>query len=289
MTFAANFRVPRRLAAILGLGILLGHQAQAQVVEAARAVLPDAVRAAGALKIATSTQWPPFAFAGDNGEPDGIDIRLVGLLAARLGLKPAIEDVKFPAIVPGVSSGRYDVGLNQINITAERAKAVDFLPYSQDGLGLLVRRGTTGVEVNDLCGRTLVLTQGSAQVGIAERLSATCKQQGRKAIAFLFFPNSADTYLALANGRGDGFLVGKASGVYIARGNDKLEMTTTTLAGVNTVSGIVIAKGNTALREALRLALESALADGGYAKVMADFGVPDGVLTVEQIRNSPPG
>ena len=83
-------------------------------------------------------------------------------------------------------------------------------------------------------------------------------------------------------------LIGKASGVYIARGNDKLDMTASTLAGPSTVSGIVIAKGNTALHEALRFALESALADGSYAKVMADFGVPEGVLTLEQIRNPSP-
>lgn len=65
-------------------------------------------------------------------------------------------------------------------------------------------------------------------------------------------------------------------------------MTATTLPGLNTVSGIVIAKGNTALHEALPFALESALADGSYAKIMADFGVPDGALTVEQIRNPAP-
>lgn len=288
MTFAATFRLPRRLVPFLGFSLLLALPAQAQVVEAARAALPEAVRAAGVLRVATSTQWPPFAYQGENGEPDGIDIRLMKLLAAKLGLKPVIEDVKFPAIVPGVSSGRYDVGVNQINITAERAKAVDFLPYSQDGLGLLVRRGTAGMDVNNLCGRTLVLTQGSAQVGIAERLSAGCKERGQKEIAFLFFPNSADTYLALANGRGDGFLIGKASGIYIAKGNNKLDMAASTLAGLSTVSGIVIAKGNTALREALRLALEDALADGGYAKVMADFGVPDGALTLEQMRNPAP-
>lgn len=287
MTFAATFRLPRRLVPFLGF-LLLALPAQAQVVEAARAALPEAVRTAGALRVATSTQWPPFAYQGENGEPDGMDIRLVKLLAAKLGLKPVIEDVKFPAIVPGVSSGRYDVGVNQINITAERAKAVDFLPYSQDGLGLLVRRGTAGMDVNNLCGRTLVLTQGSAQVGIAERLSAGCKERGQKEVAFLFFPNSADTYLALANGRGDGFLIGKASGIYIAKGNNKLDMAASTLAGLSTVSGIVIAKGNMALREALRLALEDALADGGYAKVITDFGVPDGALTLEQMRNPAP-
>ncbi|HYZ63722.1 MAG TPA: ABC transporter substrate-binding protein [Acetobacteraceae bacterium] len=278
----------RRGFLLLALSLLLARPAAAQVVEAARAALPASVRSAGVLKIATSLQWPPFAFTSEAGAPDGIDIRLMKLLAEKLGLRPEIEDVKFPSIVPGVASGRFDAGVDQINITAERAKVVDFVPYSKDGMGLLVRKGTTGVDVNDLCGRTLVLTQGSAQVGIAEKLSAKCVAAGQKAIAFLFYPNSADTYLALANGRGDGFLIGKASGVYIAKGNDKLSMTEATLPDFLTVSGIVVGKGNTAMAEALRLALESAVADGSYQKILDAFGVPDGALTVEQIRNPRP-
>jgi len=280
----------RRKLLLLGLALLLGGPgpARAQVVDPARAALPAPVRTAGVLRVATSLQWPPFAFTSEAGTPDGIDIRLMRLLAEKLGLRPEIEDVKFPSIVPGVSSGRFDAGVDQINITAERSKVVDFVPYSQDGMGLLVRKGTTGVDVNDLCGRTLVLTQGSAQVGIAEKLSAKCVAAGQKPIAFLMYPNSADTYLALANGRGDGFLIGKASGVYIAKGNDKLAMTDATLPDFLTISGIVVAKGNTAMLEALRLALESALADGSYRKILNDFGVPDGVLTLEQIRNPPP-
>ena len=189
--------------------------------------------------------------------------------------------------MPGVSSGRYDVGLNQINITAERARVVDFVPYSKDGLGLLVRRGTTGMDVNDLCGKTLVVTQGSAQVGIAERLSAACVTAGRKEISFLSYPNSADTYLALANGRGDGFLNGRASGLNIAKTNPKLEMTGSALTDFSTVSGIVIAKGNTALAEALRLALEAAVADGSYGKLLNEFGLAEAALTVDEIRNPP--
>ena len=211
------------LVGALAMALLpVGARAQG-TTEAAKAALPAATRASGVLRVATSLQWPPFAFTDADGKPDGIDIRLVTMLAQRLGLRADIEDTKFPTIVPGVSSGRYDAGLNQINITAERAKVVDFVPYSKDGLGLLVRRGTAGMDVNDLCGRTLVLTQGSAQVGIAERLSAACVTAGRKEISFLFYPNSADTYLALANGRGDGFLIGRASGLNIAKTNPKLE------------------------------------------------------------------
>jgi len=263
-------------------------RAAEQVVEAARAALPESVRASGVLKVATSLQWPPYAFTSDAGTADGIDIRLVRLLAEKLGLRAQIEDVKFPAIVPGVSSGRYDVGLNQINITAERAKIVDFVPYSQDGMGLLIRRGTPALDVNDLCGHTLDLTQGSAQVGVAERLSADCEKAGKKAITFQMYPNSADTYLALANGRGDGFMIGRASGVYIAQKNDKLEMTKPILANFNTISGIVIAKGNKPMQDAIRLALEAALQDGSYQRILNEFGVPDGALTLEQIRNPPP-
>jgi len=276
---------------LLGLGILLAGPAfaqTAQVVEPARAALPDAVRTSGVLKVATSLQWPPFDYQAENGMPDGIDIRLVKLLAGKLGLRPEFEDIKFPSIVPGVASGRYDIGVDQIGITAERLKAVDFLAYFNSGYGLLVRQGVTDIDVNHLCGRTLVLTQGSAQVAVAETLSRDCVKAGEKEITFQFYPNSADTYLALSNGRGDGFLTARAVGVWIAKGNSNLTMTSGMLPDMTTLSGIVIGRDNKALHEALRLALESAIADGSYMKIMTDYGVPDGALTVEQIRNPPP-
>ncbi|CAN7303254.1 transporter substrate-binding domain-containing protein [Bosea sp. LjRoot9] len=285
---------PRRsalLAALFGLAalVVLPGASQAQtVVEAARAALPEATRASGVLRTATSLQWPPFGYKSEAGEVEGIDIRLITLLAGKLGLKPEFDDIKFPSIVPGVANGRYDVGVNQIGVTAERMKVADFLPYFNSGYGLLVRRGATDIDINRLCGKTLALTQGSAQIAVAEQLSAACVKSGQKEIAFLFFPNSADTYLALSNGRGDGFMTAKAVGIYIAKGNPKLDMTTSTLADSISTSGIVIAKGNEALRTALRLALESAVTDGSYQKILADFGVPDGALSVEQIRNPLP-
>ena len=276
---------------LLLLGLLVWHAplARAQaVVDAARAALPASTRTAGVLKIATSLQWPPFGYAAEGGAPEGIDIRLMTLLAAKLGLRAEFEDLKFPAIVPGVASGRFDVGVNQIGHTPERAAVVAFVDYFSSGYSLLARKGAPAeLDVNHLCGRTLVLTQGSAQVQIAEKLSAACVASGAKEITFLMFPNSADTYLALANGRGDGFLTARAVGLYIAKGNDKLAMTSGSLPGMDTLSGMVVAKGNTALQTALRLALESAAADGSYAKVLDGFGVPDGALSLAQIRSPP--
>jgi len=277
------------MAALAAAALVLGAQAaQAQdVVPAARDALPQEIRAAGVLKIATSLQWAPFAYKSEAGAMVGIDISLMTLLSAKLGLKPEFEDIKFPSIVPGVSTGRYDVGVNQIGITQERAKVVDFVPYFNSGYGLLVRAGRKDVDINHLCGRSLALTQGSAQIAIAEELSAKCVADGQKAITMTFYPNSADTYMAVANGRGDGFMTAKAVGVHIARGNAKLEMTEPVLPGRMTLSGIVIGKGSTALGKALTLALESALADGSYPALMAEYGVSDGALRLEQIQNPP--
>ena len=257
------------------------------VVTAARDALPEAIKQAGALRLATSLQWPPFDYTNGKGDAEGIDIDLIRLIAEKLGLRLELTNVKFPSIVPGVTTGRFDVGMDQLARTPEREKVAQFVVYFRSSLGLLVRKGVTGVDVHHLCGRTLALTQGSSQVAVAQRLSDACVKAGNKAIGFLFFPTSADTYLAVSNGRGDGFLTGEAVGVYIADHDDKLHMTREILPETSDLAGIVIAKGNDQLATALRLALVSAIEDGSYAKILTQYGAEDGALTVAEVRNPP--
>ncbi|MBM3573825.1 MAG: transporter substrate-binding domain-containing protein [Alphaproteobacteria bacterium] len=195
--------------------------------------------------------------------------------------------MRFPTIVPGVSSGRFDVGANQMARTEEREKVVQFVVYFRSEMGLLVRRGVTGIDVSTLCGRTLSLTQGSSQVAIAQGISDKCVKDGKKEITFMYFPNSADTYLAVSNGRGDGFLTGAAVGTYIAKHNDKLEMTKKFLPDYASIAGIVIGKENHQLVTAVRLALESAITDGSYIKILQKFGAPEGALTIAEVRTPP--
>jgi len=269
------------------LSALLAHAAAAQDADqAARAALPEAIRSAGVLNVATSLQWPPFDYKAENGQPEGIDIRIVTAVAAKLGLKPLFTDVKFPTIVPGVSSGRFDIGVDELAETPERQKIVRFVRYYKGGLGLLVRQGTQDIDVNHLCGHTLALTQGSSQVAVAQRVSDACVKDGAKPIAFLFFPDSADTYLAVSNGRGDGFLTDRAVGVYVARQNGKLTMTPGTLQGTVDFSGIVLAKDNAALANAVRLALVSLMQDGSYQKILEGFGIGEDALTPADVPPS---
>jgi polar amino acid transport system substrate-binding protein len=276
---------PGRLLGLTLVACLMSAASWAQGVDAAaHAALPAKNLQSGALEVATSLQWPPFDFKTDNGSADGLDIRLVRALAARLGLKPNFTDVKFPAIVPGVQTGRFDVGVDQLSATAERRKVVQFVPYYRGGLGLLVRQDSRGMDVSQLCGRTLALTQGSSQVAVAQRQSEQCVAAGKKPISFQYFPDSADTYMAVANGRGDGFLTDRAVGVYVAQHNGKLTMTEGTLGGTQDFAGIVVGKDNDKLATAMRLALVGMVRDGSYQKLLSDYGVASSSLSLAEVQ-----
>jgi len=279
---------PRRsLRLVMGtvLASLLSFACHARAVDqAAHAKLPTKIKQSGVLQVATSLQWPPFDYKSDAGEPDGIDIRLVKAIAERLGLKPKFTDVKFPSIVPGVSTGRFDIGVDQLAETPARAKVVQFVVYYGSALGLLVRQGST-VNLHNLCGHTLALTQGSSQVAVAQHLSDECVSHHEKPISMLSYPDSADTYMAVANGRGDGFLTDTAVGVYIARHNGKLSMAPGSLPETRSLAGIVIAKENTQLANAVRRALLDTMRDGTYKKILSEYGVAGAALTPSEVHS----
>lgn len=279
------------LAGLLVVGQLaIAGQATAQSVavsDAARAALPAKVRDEGELRIATSLQWAPFAYRSDKGEPTGIDISLMKVIAAKLGLKPVFDDLKFPAIVPGVSTARYHVGVDQIAVSPERLNAVDMVPYFETGSAVLVPAGKAVKDLANLCGLTFVVTQGSYQVRQLQQLSDACVARGAKPIIQQLYPSSAESLLAIANGRGDAFLTATPQGVYISRINPKVELVKGEIPNLErSPAGIALEKGNAAMRKAIALALMSAIEDGSYKAILDEYGVPGSAISIATVRKA---
>lgn len=246
-----------------------------KVDSAARAQLPAATRSSGVLKIATSLQWPPFGFKDDSGKPVGLDLDLMNALAARVGLRTTIADLKFDSIIPSVQNGRYDVGVNELADIPERRKVVQFVDYYNGGIGVLVPKGQhSDISPTSLCGHTLSLTQGSSQVELGKRISQQCVADGKSPINFKMFSDSASTILAVANKRVEGFMTDVAVGVHLTRTTNKtLAVLPGTVPNSTDRSGIVIAKGNDKLAKALQTALQGMIDDGSYQKLLAKWGV----------------
>ena len=181
------------------------------VNEAARALLPAAIRDKGVLSIASDPTYPPFEFYDtDNKTLIGWDADMGDAIGAVLGLKVEHVPATFDTILPGLQSGKYDLGMSTFSVTEERRKAVDFVPYLQGGTGLAVAPGNPAqltVDAASLCGKAVAAQKGSIQsLDILPVFSKKCTEAGNPAIDMQFFPTQNDANLALTSGRVQGVM-----------------------------------------------------------------------------------
>ncbi len=78
------------------------------------------------LVMATNAAFPPYEFVDDEGKYAGIDVEIAGLIATELGMELEIKDVDFGAILGGVQSGMYDIGMAGITVKPDRLEQVNF-------------------------------------------------------------------------------------------------------------------------------------------------------------------
>jgi ABC-type amino acid transport substrate-binding protein len=101
------------------------------------------VKKKGVLILGTDPTFQPFEFKGSDGVVQGFDIDIAKAIAADLGVKLQIQAVGFGALMPqSVTSGRVDMAMSAITITAERAKVVSFSgPYYRSAQVFIVKAG----------------------------------------------------------------------------------------------------------------------------------------------------
>ncbi|EMQ99314.1 ABC transporter substrate-binding protein [Paeniglutamicibacter gangotriensis] len=187
--------------------------------EAARALLPAEVRDRGVLTIASDPTYPPFEYYDtDNKTIIGWDADMGDALGAVLGVKVKHVPATFDTILPGLQSGKYDLGMSTFSVTPERRKAVDFVPYLQGGTAVAVAPGNPeklSVASETLCGKAIAAQKGSIQsLDILPEFSKECTEAGSAAIDMQFFPTQNDANLALTSGRVQGVMADSVSLAY---------------------------------------------------------------------------
>ena len=91
------------------------------------------------LKMATNAEFPPYEYI-DGDKYYGIDIEVAQLIADKLGYDLIIENVAFDSIIPGVQSGKYDMGMAGMTETEERRESVDFSTSYATGIQAVIVR-----------------------------------------------------------------------------------------------------------------------------------------------------
>src|SRR4029077_9198988 len=152
---------------------------------------------------ADATYAPNEFIASDGKTVIGMDADLMKALADTMGLKIKIVNATFDSIIPGLASGKYDMGASSFTDTKEREKTVNFVDYFQAGTSFFTKAsgGTSVTGLAELCGKTVSVEKGTTEQADATTQSGKCKKAGKSAVTVLTFPDQNGANLALASGR----------------------------------------------------------------------------------------
>src|SRR5258707_14014449 len=121
---AGNIREKAMLRKLFGLGCIALACLAGNRIAAAQTV--DDIIKKGELVVGIDLTNAPWGFLDASQEPAGFDPAFAKLVADKLGVKLRIERVTGPTRIPFLQSGRADVIISTLSVTAERAKQVWF-------------------------------------------------------------------------------------------------------------------------------------------------------------------
>jgi polar amino acid transport system substrate-binding protein len=175
-------RLAPALAILLGLaGLICGHApAAAQVGPAGRAASPavvpgfwdprrlpekpDTTRMT-AVRFMTEVDYPPFNFAGPDGNPAGFNVDLARMICEELKVNCTIQMRRFDTLFDSLNQNRGDAAIASVAVSEETRKRVDFTdPYYRPTARFAARRDTQllGVTPEKLEGKKIAVVVGSA-------------------------------------------------------------------------------------------------------------------------------
>jgi polar amino acid transport system substrate-binding protein len=263
-------------------------------VDSIAAKLPAAVRDSGKLVVGSGSAGggqPPLAFtADDNKTPIGVDIDIAYLVSSVLGLKPDIQVTSWENLFLGLDSTKYQAGISNIGVSELRKEKYDFASYRL-GLHAFEAKLGSGLKISgpaDIAGKTVAVSSGTLQEAILLDWNKQNLAAGRAAATPKYYQNATDYYLALESGRIDLYLGPNPTATYHTATAGKTEIVGT-VSSSYPIQGLVAVttKKGSGLAEPFAEALNAAIADGSYAKVLKKWGL-DGEAVPKSLVN-PPG
>lgn len=223
------------------------------------------------LTLATSADFPPYEYVGDNGDYAGIDIEIAQAIADKLGYKLVVENMDFDSVIGAVSTGKADMGMAGLTVTDERLESVDFSSSYATGIqSVIVAENSEITSVDDL------YAEGAAyKVGV--QLSTTGDIYFSDDIADNLttctieeYQSGAEAVASLTSGKIDAVIIDNEPAKSFVAANAGLKILDTQYAEED--YAIAFAKGS-ALTADVNKALEELIADG-TVKAIVDTYIP---------------
>jgi polar amino acid transport system substrate-binding protein len=241
--------------------------------------VPADIKAAGKLVIGADSTYAPSEFLDADGKTIiGFDVDLFTAVAGKLGLTTDWQTAAFDAIIPGVSSKKYAVGVSSFTVNPTRLKEVTMVTYFNAGTQWAGKAGTT-VSAEDACGKKIAVQTSTVQVDDLTDRSKKCTEAGKSKITIDQYQAQSDATNAVVTGKDEAMLADSPVCAYaVKQTNGQLAL----IGDIYDAApyGYVLPKDQAdTMGAAVKGSLEALIADGTYKKILDKWGVSAGGIT----------
>jgi polar amino acid transport system substrate-binding protein len=194
----------RRLARS-SFSVMLAFVAVAGAAHTASAATAEEIKARGYLSVATEDDFKPFEFV-DNGTSTGYDNEILALVKKKLPVDVRQQIMPWSGILPGVTTGKYDMAVTAVLVTPERKATFDFTsPLAESTTFYATKKGSSIKSADDLVGKTIGVETGSAMLADVKAFDEQLKKShgGKGFSQIVEYQAYPEAYQDLALGRLD--------------------------------------------------------------------------------------
>ena len=190
-------------------------------------------------------------------------------IADKLGLKLEVTDIAFDSIIPGIQTGKYDMGMAGMTVTDERKEQVNFSDSYATGVQVVIVKDDSPItSVDDLFADGASTVVGT-QAGTTGFIYATSDIEDAGLGTVKSFGKTTDAVEALKNGQVDCVILDNEPAKALVAANEGLHILDTEYAVED--YAIAIAKENTDLLEKVNKALSELTADGTLQSIVDKY------------------
>jgi polar amino acid transport system substrate-binding protein len=247
------------------------------------AMVPAALKSKGTLNIGVDSTYPPAEYVDTDGKTViGFDVDLFNAVAAKLGLKTNWVSADFDSIIPGVLSGKYDIGVSSFTINSDRMKQADMISYFTAGIQWVTAPGVS-IDPNDACGKKVAVQTATVEQDDLTAKSKACTDAGKPAIHVDAYVKQDDATAAVVSGKDDAMSADLPVCIdAVNKTNGKLATDGAQYGAAP--YGYVVPKNDGQFAQAIQGAVQDLIKDGTYNTVLTHWKVAQGAIPTSQIN-----
>lgn len=215
----------------------------------------------GVLTMSTNAAFPPYESTDDSGNIVGIDAEIAAAIAEKLGLELQIDDMDFDGALAAPQSGKSDIVMAGVTVNEDRLLTLDFTESYATGVQVVIVPEGSDVTLDNL-GEQQIGTQR----GTTGNIYCTDDYGEDHVVAY---DDAIAAVKALNNGQVDCVVIDSAPAQELVEANPGLTILDTEYVTEDYAIGV--AKGNTALLDAVNGALKELMEDGTVQSIIDKY------------------